>query len=418
MRRRSLVLALVLSACGRTGLDLGADPIADAPGAPDAASPTGPDAAASRSCVWSGFATKGMYPTGIGPVSIAVADFDGDGRPDLATSNWGGALGSMDGSVSVLLANGPGTFAAQTMYATEIQPNDVAAGDLTGDGRPDLLVAGGLTTLNAFRNAGDGTFTPLPGAHLSEPLALALGDLDGDGHLDVAATMGSNAVDVYLGKGDGRLRPAGQYATGDMADAIAAADLNGDGHLDLVVTNVVYPPGRGLPVALGMGWIAVFINRGGGMFEDAVLYAAGNGTNALAVADLDGDGHLDVAVANDVDGTIGVFRNAGDGTFGAQVAWGIGQTSSSVNGGGMAGVVAADFNGDGRVDLATARTLEGNATVEVLLNEDDASFTHVSGPATPDNPEAIATGDFDGDGHPDLAISGQKSVTVLLDRCR
>jgi hypothetical protein len=439
MKRSSVVLALLLAACGRTGIDLadvevgsagasGAAPRANGAAAGttglgaggatagmDASAPTGPDALSTRSCVW-GLEAERTYETGVAPVSIAVADFNHDGRLDLATSNWGGATGVADGSVSVLLANGPGTFAPQAMYKTEIQPNDLAAGDLTGDGLPDLVVAGGLMNLDTFRNAGDGTFVPLPGAQLSEPLAVAVGDFDGDGRADVAASMISNAIDIYVTRSDGALRAAGQYATGSMTYGLVAADLNGDGRLDLVATNVTFPPGVGLPEHLGQGRIGVYINRGGGTFADEVVYPAGNGTNALAVADLDGDGDLDVAVANDFDGSIGVFLNAGDGTFSAQVPYAIGPTSSLVNGGGMAGVVAADFDRDGHIDLATVRS-DGAASVEILHNAGGGSFTHVSGPAAPAGPEAIATADFDGDGWPDLAITDARSVTIFLGHC-
>jgi len=429
MWRWSFLLAFLLAACGRTGIDLAADELGDsgtigaatgAAGAsakPDASSAIGPDAVSSRSCVWSGFVTRGTYATGAAPVSIAVADFNRDGRLDLATSDWGGAAGSLDGSVSVLLANGPGTFATPTMYKTDIQPTDLAAGDLTDDGFPDLVVPSSVEKLDILRNSGAGTFTslPLPGPGLTEPLAVAVADLNGDGHLDVAASMGSGAIDVFAGKGDGTLRPLGQYATSVRTYGLAFADLNGDGSPDLVATNLTLSP-----VMYGRGQIAVLINQGGGKLADQVAYPAGNGTNALAVGDLDGDGHLDVAVANDLDGTIGVFHNAGDGTFGAQVPYDIGPTSSFVNEpGGMAGVVAADFDGDGRLDLATARTFEGDSTIEVLLNAGDGTFrAAVPSAGSPDSPEAIAAADFDGDGRADLAITGQKSITILLSRCR
>ncbi|HVU51984.1 MAG TPA: VCBS repeat-containing protein, partial [Polyangia bacterium] len=375
-------------------------------------------AAATGPCVWSGFAGQGTYGTGSGPDSIVVADLDRDGRLDLATSNWGGARGSDDGSVSVLLANGPGTFAAQTMYETEIQPNDLAVGDLTGDGLPEIVVAGGLDTLNVLHNAGGGAFAPRPGVHLSEPLAVTVADLDGDGRADVAASMGSDAVDIFLGKGDGTLVPTGQYVTGDMTYGLAAADLDGDGRLDLVATNVSYPPGVGLPVSLGEGRVAVFINQGGGKFADEVRYQAGNGTDALAVADLDGDGRPDVAVANDFDGTVGVFHNRGDGTFDSQAAYEVGATTSTAQGGGMAGVVAADFDGDGHVDLVTTRTLDDDTTVVLLRNAGDGTFAPPAAVPGPARPEAIASGDFDGDGRPDLAITGDATVTIMLAQCR
>jgi hypothetical protein len=422
-----IVFVVSLAACGRTGLDWAASPFAGAAGASGAGAGSasagaggasaGAAGASSRACVWSGFAKGGTYATGSAPLSIAVADFDGDGRLDLATSNWGGASGAVDGSVSVLLANGPGTFAAQTMYKTEIQPNDLAVGDLTGDGLPDIVVAGGLTRLNVFSNTGKGTFTPLRDVPLSEPLAVTVADLDGDGQPDVAAPMVSNAIDIFLDNA-GSLRPAGQYVTGTMAYALAAADLDGDGRNDLVVTNVSFPPGAGLPVALGAGRIGVLLNRGAAAFRAEVVYPAGNGTNALAVADLDGDSHPDVAVANDVDGTVGVFRNLGDGTFAAQVTYFVGETSSTVTGGGMAGVVAADFDGDGHIDLATTRTFGDGSTVELLRNAGDGTFLAPLSVPAPSRPLAIAAGDFDGDGRPDLVLSTDDSVTVLLAQCR
>jgi hypothetical protein len=425
MWRSALMLALTLAACGRTGIDLGDDELGGDAGralgaagaaATQDASATGPDALTPRSCVVT-FAVKGPYATGAAPISMVVSDFNQDGRPDLATSNWGGATGMADGSMSVLLANGPGTFAAQTMYPTDIQPNDLAAGDLTDDGLPDLIVAGGLMNLDEFRNTGGGAFAPRRGASLSEPLAVTVGDLDGDGRVDVAAAMISNAVDVFLTKADGSLRPTGQYATGPMTYGIAAADVDNDGRLDLLVTNVTFPPGAGLPEQLGMGRLGVYMNVGGGQFADEVVYPAGNGTSALAVADLDGDGDLDVAVTNDVDGTIGVFYNTGNGTFATQVAYAIAQTSSLAGALGMPGLVAADLDGDGHLDLATAWSND-DATIEILYNMGNGSFTHVSGPNAPSRPEAMATGDFDGDGRPDLAITDDKSVWIFLSRCR
>jgi uncharacterized protein (DUF2141 family) len=208
------------------------------------------------------------YPTGINPISVAVGDLNGDGQLDLVTANIGGDPAAPippDGTVSVLLGSGGGTFSAATTNPTgSLLAFSVAIGDLNGDGKLDLAVAnygdpmsgnpGG--TISIFLGDGDGTFsaatpystlTGLAGAQTdlgsgagttvsvllgqvgggfsnrtlttgTNPSSVAIGDLNGDGRLDLAvANAGSNTVSVLLGNGDGSFQAQTQYATGDQS---------------------------------------------------------------------------------------------------------------------------------------------------------------------------------------------------------
>jgi hypothetical protein len=169
-------------------------------------------------------------------------DFDGDGKPDLAVTNYDG------NNVTVLLGNGAGGFspAAGSPIAVGTHPFYLALGDFNGDGHSDLAVPNaGSNNVTILLGTGSGGFDPAPGSPLavgSIPTAVAVGDFDADGHQDLAVTdSGSNDVAVLLGSGDGTFSPAAgsPVAAGTTPYFVAAGDLNGDGQPDLAVANYI-----------------------------------------------------------------------------------------------------------------------------------------------------------------------------------
>jgi hypothetical protein len=182
------------------------------------------------------------YPTGVHALSLAVADFNCDGVPDLAVANYG------SNTVAIMLGNGPsnpGTFQVAVNYPAGTAPRSVAVGDFNGDGRPDLAVANydsnNVSILLAYPN---GTFRPAvnytTGVH---PDGVAVGDFNGDGNLDLAVANFASAggplgsLSILLGNPIGTFAPAVNYATSFGATSVAVADFNGDGRPDLAVTN-------------------------------------------------------------------------------------------------------------------------------------------------------------------------------------
>jgi len=338
------------------------------------------------------------YAAGSGPYSVAVGDFDGDGKPDLAVADAGGG-------VSVLLNNGDGTFQAAVNYGAGSEPFCVAVGDFNGDGKPDLAVAnynnGSAGTVSVLPGKGDGTFrAAVTYAAGGWARSVAVGDFNGDGKPDLAVAH-DYGVSVLLGNGDGTFQAAANYAWGSIPYSVAVGDFNGDGKADLAVANFY-------------DTVSVLLGNGDGTFQAAVNYSAGSGPYSVAVGDFNGDGKPDLAVANNNNGSAGtasVLLGNGDGTFQAAVNYSAGSGPYSV--------AVGDFNGDGKPDLAVANNGGGsNSNVSVLLGNGDGSFqaavTHPAGNAL----ISVAVGDFNGDGNTDLVVANGTSnpgtVSVLL----
>ena len=347
------------------------------------------------------------------PLSLAVGDFDGDGRPDLAVTNFGAS------SVSVLL-NGPGgVFQPPVAFTVGSLPFSVAVGDFNGDGKPDLVVAnnnqecdGGNCpgTVSVLLNGGGGTFAAqMTYATGSDPASVAVGDFAGDGTLGFAVAInGESSVDVFRGPGDGTFAAPIILAWGGNPDAVAVGDFNGDGRPDLAVANY------------SDATVGVQLDKGPARetesFTAPAPHAVEQHPRAVAVGDFNGDGKQDLAVANTTSnlpdggpgpGTVSVLLNLGDGGFASQVTYG----SESV----PTGVAVGDFNGDGRPDLAVVNQIGGDAgTVNVLLNQPDGGFGPELPYAVGVSPQALAVGDFDGDGKSDLAVANLTDGTLSL----
>jgi hypothetical protein len=228
--------------------------------------------------------------------------------------------------------------------------------------------------------------------------AAAIGDFNGDGIPDfLIANYGlyerANTVTVFLGKGDGTFQVGHHYPVLPAPNVVVVADFNGDGKLDLAVAAQ-----EGLSVLLG---------NGDGTFQAAQNYAIG-ALRGLATADFNGDGFLDLAVWQaGTPGTVQILLGQGDGTFQAGPSYTAGSARTSV------GLVAGDFNGDGIPDLAVTDSDAGS--VSVLLGKGDGTFTGPQNFAVGTPVNSLAIAHFNGDANLDLAVACGSTVTILLN---
>jgi hypothetical protein len=288
---------------------------------------------------------------------VVVGDFNGDGISDLAVADQDSA------SVSILLGKGDGTFHAPLRFFAGSNARSLTVGDFNGDGIPDLAVAYGVGSLY------------LP-----------------DG-----------SVRILLGKGDGSFQLGGNYAVGINPVSVAVGDFNGDGHIDLAVANGSAPSNL----------VSILLGNGDGSFQTAQNYVAGSVPHSVTVADFNGDGIADLVVADQGSTMVSVLLGKGDGTFGAAQDYDAGRKPASVT--------VADFNGDGILDLAVAHSTNGGSNldmVSILLGQGDGSFQPAQNYVVGVQPVFVAVGDFNSDGHLDLAVANKQSgtVTILLGR--
>jgi hypothetical protein len=349
------------------------------------------------------------------PGAVAVADFNGDGKLDVAIGWWDGAYKS--GGVDVYLGNGDGTFARKPIR-TEVfvQQWTVSAwlqvADFNADGKPDIAFnsfdgdgnnpAGGVILLGN----GDGTFTVTNNSYaLASP---AVGDINGDGLPDFVTTGGAAAWDgqcgtkVYLAKAGGTYTISAGFGQGcanaGYGEGAALGDFNHDGKLDVAVVCAAFGKSQGSCVPSGAG-VLVALGNGDGTFQAPVYYGTANGASAITAADLNGDGNLDLVT----DGVCTLLGN-GDGTFKPATC------SSPVNTAGT--MVLGDFNGDGKLDVALLSNSSSSYDINVYLGKGDGTFANplvYSAPAGAG--VSLAAGDFNGDGRTDLVVGSADGVT-------
>jgi hypothetical protein len=342
--------------------------------------------------------------TNITPQAVAVADFNGDGKLDLALPGNPNAAGSV---LTVLLGKGDGTFTPAPPSPTPaLNVGSIAAGDFNGDGKADLIVnLPDNNELMPLLGKGDGTFTV--GQTISDPdgpFFVATADFNGDGNADLAVANPAGAnVTILLGNGDGTFAAASTSAAGASPASIAVGDFDGDGHADVAVVNLL------------SNTVTVLLGKGNGTFTKvAVSPATGTDPLSITTGDFNGDGKADLAVANsyvttDDPGTVTILLGNGDGTFTPNAV-------SPATGDKPYCVAVADVNGDGKADLVTSNM--GSNTATVLLGNGDGTFTAGGSPPAGIDPLFVGVGDMNGDGIADLAVVNNSAslVTVLLSK--
>jgi hypothetical protein len=354
------------------------------------------------------------YSTGGQTAGVAVADLNGDGRPDLIVTNVD------NGTVGVLLGNGDGTFQPAVTYGSGgSEPFSVAVADVNGDGHPDLVVANSYSgNVAVLLGNGDGTFQTAVSYNSggNAPYSVKISDLNGDGHPDLVVSNICcidglyGVVAVLLGNGDGTFQTPVTYSSGGgYADSIAISDLTGNGKPDIVVSNQC----QDQHCNSFLGLVGVLLGNGDGTFQPAVTYSSGGYQPfSVAAGDVNGDGHPDLLLVNSGSNTVGVLLNNGDGTFQPVVTYGTGGVDSWST----QSVTAADVNGDGHADLLVANCYSND--VGVLLGNGDGTFQpavfYGSGGW---DAWSVAVADVNGDGWPDLMVTNAlwETVGVLLN---
>jgi hypothetical protein len=352
------------------------------------------------------FAPATTIPIGPYPRGIVSGDFNNDGIPDLAV------VAPHSGSVAVALGQGDGTFGRWLSSPATYSPGIIAIGNFDGQNLDVVVNDGAGPDALVMLGAGTGYFPNSTPIYVKRGTTgfFAVGDFNGDHNEDLAMTNGTRTVYVYLGNGDGTFRGLRTFPGGGNGGSyIIAGDFNGDGVTDLAVLNT----------AGARSGISVLPGIGNGKFGTPIVFhfPSDFSPERFASADFNGDHVLDLAVTGyrrdaGMPGVVILLGN-GDGTFREGLRYGAGPGAQSI--------ATADFNGDGKIDLAVGDT--NNTTdvgyVSILLGNGDGTFQ----PPTlfrlhGDGTGNMAVADFNGDGKPDIAILDiiSSTVSILLNK--
>jgi hypothetical protein len=334
------------------------------------------------------------------PQNLVVGDFNNDKKLDIAIANT-----NMD-NIGILLGYGNGEFAIQIEYSTgsTSQPISIAVGDFNLDNQLDIATANnGLNTVGILiasitSPGGNEIISIVNGSY---PTSIAGGDFNNDTQFDIAvANYNTSNVDILLGDGYGTFTLFTTYSTGigSKPQFIVTEDFNHDGLLDIIVANH------------GTDNVGVVLGYGNGTFTNLMTYSTGLGSDpfSIAIGDFNNDGHLDISVANNGTNNIGVLLGYGNGTFGIQTTYSMGDQSEPLS------IAVGDFNNDNRLDIAA--TLAEANSLNVLLGYGDGTFQMPLTYPTEygSTPRALALADFNNDNKLDVAVVSWATFYVVV----
>jgi len=361
------------------------------------------------------FAAKVDFASATNPYSVSFCDMDYNGKPDMAVTNFGSNSVSVYYNISVPGSIHAGSFAAKIDYATGSSPKSVSFGDIDGDGKPDMIVTNsGDTSVSVFRNTS--TFGNVSFAAKVDfttggsPWSVSVGDLNGDGKPELAvANRVSWTISVLRNNSTSGVisfLPKVDFATGPSPYSVSIGDLDGDGKPDMAVANS------------GSNTASVYKNTstsGSVSFAAKVDFTAGSGPFSISIGDIDGDGKLDLAVANNASNNASVFRNTSSpgiinaGSFAARVDFAAGGAPQIIS--------IGDIDGDGKPDLAVANFTDNS--VSVLRNASvpgTVSFAAKVDLTTAGQASSASICDIDGDGKPDVAATNYNGTSISVFR--